>query len=143
LKLSKRTEYAIRAMVHLGKLEPGQFMQARDIASAENLPAKFLESVMLTLKKVGVAQSKVGSGGGYRLSKRPSDLLIGRIIRQLEGESPSPARPEGPIGQHALGMIQELVAGAHAKTLDTLSLEQLLDDVLKTMGQSRQDMYFI
>jgi Rrf2 family transcriptional regulator, cysteine metabolism repressor len=144
LKLSKRTEYALRALIHLGRLDSGNYLQARDIARMEDLPAKFLESVMLTLKKIGVAQSKVGSGGGYRLSKRPADLMIGHIIRQLEGTvNDNQAMVDGPMGVQALGLIQSRVSVAHAEVLDTLSLEQILDEVQKSIAHSKQDMYFI
>jgi len=143
MKLSKRTEYAVRALVHLGRLDPNSYVQARDIARLESLPSKFLESVMLTLKKLNLAQSKVGSGGGYRLKKPASELFLGEIIRLLEDETPQPVLHEGPPGGVALEIIRGVVDAAHASTLDTLSLEKLIEDVQKQQGHTKNEMYFI
>lgn len=56
-----------------------------ELASTEKIPKKFLEFILLTLRKGGVLTSKVGKGGGYLLSKKPSEISIGNIVNILEG----------------------------------------------------------
>ena len=60
-------------------------MHIYDIAQNENIPQKFLELIMLDLKKTGVLDSKRGKGGGYYLTQKPETIFIGNIIRKFEG----------------------------------------------------------
>src|ERR1700677_3617281 len=85
MRLSKRTEYGLRAVVQLARLWPTGFIQSRDLAQQEDLPNKFLEAILLALRRGGFLESKVGSGGGYRLSRPPREIAVGDLIRRLEG----------------------------------------------------------
>ena len=144
LKLSKRTEYALRAMVHLARLGAGTYVQSRDLARQERLPTKFLESVLLGLKKAGYLESKVGSGGGYRLTRGPELIVVGDLIARLEGrdaDADALAADAAP-GEAALHLIQARIRQAHADVLDQLTLEQLVDEVNRA-GHQRDAMYYI
>ena len=77
MRLSKRTEYGLRAIVQLAQLWPRNFVQSKDLAEHEDLPNKFLESILLALRRGGFLESKVGSGGGYRLSRSPREIRVG------------------------------------------------------------------
>ena len=85
MRLSKRTEYGLRAVVQLARLDPRSYVQSKDLAQQEGLPNKFLEAILLALRRGGFLESKVGSGGGYRLSRPPRDIRVGDLIRRLEG----------------------------------------------------------
>ncbi len=86
MKLSKRGEYGLKAMIELAQGWPERrVMSARDIARHEQIPAKFLEQILLMLKNAGLLQSRAGSGGGYHLAKAPSDITLGQIVRVLDG----------------------------------------------------------
>src|SRR5580700_340714 len=74
LRLSKQTEYGLRAVVQLARLGPHQFVQSRDLAQKEQLPAKFLEAILNTLRRDGFLESKVGRDGGYRLARPPGNI---------------------------------------------------------------------
>lgn len=88
MKLSKRSEYGLRALIDLATALESPFtrmVQIRDIAERQNIPTKFLEQILLTLKNAGLLRSKMGVGGGYYLA-RPADMItIGQVIRVLEG----------------------------------------------------------
>jgi len=90
LRLSKRTEYGLRAIVQLAQLWPRNFVQSKDLAEHEDLPNKFLESILLALRRGGFLESKVGSGGGYRLARErrrdmdPNRLTIEDLRRTVE-----------------------------------------------------------
>lgn len=83
--LSKKTKYGLKALSYLAKQEPNLPVLISDISKSENISKKFLESILLTLKKSGILSSKKGKGGGYYLIKNPNDIKISTIIRLLEG----------------------------------------------------------
>lgn len=83
--LSKKTKYGIKALTFLAKRDENCPVQISEISKAENISHKFLESILLTLRKAGVLGSKKGKGGGYYLRKEPADVLMTEVIRVLEG----------------------------------------------------------
>ena len=86
MRLSKRGEYGLRAMIDLATWEGGSpIIQIKDIAEREHIPAKFLEQILLTLKNAGLLHSKMGVGGGYYLAKTPDQISLGQIVRVLDG----------------------------------------------------------
>jgi len=89
MRLSKRGEYGLRAMIFLAETtnldNPNPILQIKDISRRANIPLKFLEQILLTLKNAGLLQSKMGFGGGYYLAKSPSEISLGYIERVLDG----------------------------------------------------------
>jgi len=83
--LSKKTKYGLKALSYLAKQAPNEPVLISDISASENISKKFLESILLTLKKNGFLSSKKGKGGGYYLLKKPNEIRISSIIRVLEG----------------------------------------------------------
>ena len=145
MRLSKRTEYGLRAVVQLAKLWPRNFVQSRELANQEDLPNKFLESILLALRRGGFLESKVGSGGGYRLSRAPKDIGVGDLIRRLEGrltikEGVAPA-DQSP-GKVAVRLINDKLTDATDQVLDAMTLEELVEHVNRASSQN-QEMYYI
>ena len=145
MRLSKRTEYGLRAVMQLARLWPRTFVQSKDLAKQEDLPNKFLESILLALRRGGFLESKVGSGGGYKLSRSPREISVGELIRRLEGRltlkengSPGDTSP----GRLAVRLISEKLTTATDAVLDSLTLEELLEHVNRAGGSS-QEMYYI
>ena len=86
MKISKRSEYGLRAMIFLAsKHKLGTPVQIKEISEQENIPFKYLEQILLNLKNVGLLQSKSGVGGGYYLARTPDVITFGEIIRVLDG----------------------------------------------------------
>ena len=83
--LSKKTKYGIKALSYLARQESGTPRQIQEIAKAENISRKFLESILLTLRKNGILGSKKGKGGGYYLLKPASEIPMTTVMRVLEG----------------------------------------------------------
>ena len=83
--LSKKTKYGLKALSYLAKQEQHVPVLISEISESENISKKFLESILLTLKKNGILSSKKGKGGGYYLLKKPSEIKISAVIRLLEG----------------------------------------------------------
>lgn len=83
--LSKKTKYGLKALTFLANRENKEPVQIAEIARHENISQKFLESILLTLRRTGFLGSKKGKGGGYYLIKDPSEILMTSVIRVLEG----------------------------------------------------------
>jgi Rrf2 family protein len=83
--LSKKTKYGIKALTYLASQSKPEPVQISEIARHENIPQKFLESILLTLRNTGFLGSKKGKGGGYYLLKEPGEILMTTVIRVLEG----------------------------------------------------------
>jgi len=83
--ISKKTKYALKAMGYLAQNSNGRPVLISELASAENIPKKFLEFFPTRRSSDLLLTSKIGKGGGYRLARDPSEITIGSIVRILEG----------------------------------------------------------
>ena len=89
--LTNKGKYGLKALTHLAGLPFGQTAQSVEIATANNIPKKFLDAILGELRVAGFISTKKGKGGGYRLSREPAQISIGAAIRVLDG-------PLAPIG---------------------------------------------
>ncbi|MDG1913411.1 MAG: Rrf2 family transcriptional regulator [Crocinitomix sp.] len=83
--LSKKTKYAFHALTFLGKQELRKPILISEVAERTSVPKKFLESILLELRKAGVLNSKMGKGGGYYLLKDAEDIMLADVIRMFNG----------------------------------------------------------
>jgi len=83
--ISKKTKYALQALSYLAEHSTGDPILISELAKEENIPRKFLEAILVALRKGGVLKSKIGKGGGYMLASPPSSITIGKIVSILEG----------------------------------------------------------
>ena len=146
MRLSKRGEYGLRAMIMLATPSANEHpsvLQIREISQQEQIPAKFLEQILLSLKNAGLLHSKMGVGGGYHLAKPPSEISLGQIVRILDG----PLAPVKCVSQMAyepcgcpdeetcgLRLVMGDVRNAIADLLDGTSLA----DVTKRVHSLRE-----
>jgi Rrf2 family transcriptional regulator, cysteine metabolism repressor len=86
LKVSQRTEYAIRAMVDLAQQAGAGMVPARAIAQRQQIPLRFLEQQLASLVKAGLVESHRGAGGGCRLARDPAEITIAQVVDVMEGE---------------------------------------------------------
>ena len=137
--LNKKTKYGLHALVHLAREYPRRTVLISQLARAERIPQKFLEAILLELKKSGILDSKKGKGGGYSLAHSPDKIFLGKIIRILEG----PLAPVSCVSQTAyrrclecrdektcgIRLVMKDVREAMANILDKTSLSNLLEQV--------------
>ena len=100
MKVSKRGQYGMRALCRLAETHGSGVVQIREIARHESIPAKFLEGILLELKHAGIVRSRRGIDGGYELAREPGQILLGQVMRVLDG-------PLAPLGSAA--ELQELM----------------------------------
>src|SRR5687768_14177279 len=149
MRLSKRGEYGLRAMITLAesaeKTDSPAMMQIKEISQREQISSKFLEQILLTLKNAGLLHSKMGVGGGYYLGRGAGDITLGQIFRVLDG----PVAPIKCVSQMAyescgcpeeetcgLRLVMGDVRNAIADILDNTSLA----DVMKRQNIARQEL---
>ena len=151
MRLSKRGEYGLRAMIMLAT--PGNdghpsTLQIKEISQHEQIPAKFLEQILLALKNAGILHSKMGIGGGYHLARPANEISLGSIVRVLDG----PLAPVKCVSQMAyepcgcpdeetcgLRLVMGDVRNAIADLLDGTSLAdvtQRVDSVRQVLSRS-------
>ena len=83
--LNKKTKYAFHALTYLGKQKGNNPVLISDIAEHTHVPRKFLEGILLEMKKAGILTSRMGKGGGYYLLKDPKDIQLADVIRMFSG----------------------------------------------------------
>ncbi len=132
MRLSKRSQYAVKAAVKLAEHHGTGFLQSREIAGSEGLPPKFLESILLALRSAKILESKVGAGGGYRLAREPQRVRVHEVIDALENSDAGldgfpGGEDEASTGGLAIEALNRRLDQAIEMALGTLTLQQLRD----------------
>ena len=144
MRISAKGEYAIKAMVDLA-LRDGQDLQPiQDIAARQAIPQRYLEQVLLQLKRSGFLYARRGSAGGYRLGRPADEITVGALLRSVEGPPAGPDSRRGGRGEDAAG-LQELwqeIAEAVASVVDRTTLDDLRRRALDRRRAARP-MYHI
>jgi Rrf2 family protein len=83
--MSQKAKYALRALITLSKAETGRALCAADIAESQKIPKKFLEQILLDLKRHGILTSRRGKEGGYLMLRWPKDVTFGAVLRKIDG----------------------------------------------------------
>jgi Rrf2 family protein len=83
--LTQKTRYALRSLLHLADARAQGPVQLASIAATQRIPAKYLELIMLELKKAGLVKSARGPKGGYTLARDAGSISFGEVVRSLEG----------------------------------------------------------
>ena len=94
MNISKKAEYAIKAVINIARNTNNKPLQISEISKTESIPTKFLEQILLNLKNNGILTSKRGANGGYLLAKSKDDISIGMILDIIDG-------PFDPAGLHS------------------------------------------
>ena len=85
MKLSKQGEYGLRAVLYFAAHKAEGWLKVKTIAEQEGISVKFLEQIMLRLRKAGLLISQKGANGGYRLAKPADQMTLAEIVRAIEG----------------------------------------------------------
>lgn len=145
MELSLKSEYAILAMVELANhFAIDQPLQIRQIAAQQNIPDRYLEQLLATLKRQGLVKSQRGSKGGYTLSREPWEISLLEIIQGIEGYDL--INNKDKVGQEntSLAVIREVWESAQkaaADVLDSCTLKDLCDR--QHQRQIATTMYYI
>ncbi|MBN2104583.1 Rrf2 family transcriptional regulator [bacterium] len=133
MKITYKGDYALKAILDLSyRFDMGRVVPLADISRRQNIPEKYLEQIMLILKRAGYVESKRGIGGGFLLQKSPKAITVGEIVRLIEG-------PVEPIacgdavynccGEEETCAFREIwlkVTRAITDIVDTVTFEQIM-----------------
>ncbi len=142
--ISAKVDYGTRALLTLAAAPTGTTMKAEELAGAQQLPARFVENILVELRRAGLVASQRGAEGGYRLARPPAQVPLADVIRALEGPladvrglRPEDTAYEGPA-QH-LRDVWVAVRAALRSVLETVTLAdvaagQLPDTVTRLLA---------
>lgn len=134
--LSMKVKYALQALLYLArnKSRPGNILSA-EIAAENDIPKKFLDAILVELRKGGILTAKKGRGGGYALNQPDSRITVGQVIGILETPGPLPCgRPASEHPCDAVGApchicrIEQQIRAATSEILDNTSLLDIAAD---------------
>ncbi len=112
----------------------GEYAQSKDLAAMERLPTKFLEQVLLGLRRAGLLESKVGSGGGYRLKRPPTELTVRGVLDALEPDDELDLPDPPTAGGRAVELVATELAKRQVKACESWTLADLADDAGRQVG---------
>lgn len=130
MQISKKADYALRAMAILAALPPDRTLQAQELADGGKIPIKFLEQILLVLKRSGLLRSKRGVGGGYRLGRESRLITVAEIVEAVDGELLQFLEPKGYPEFPGSRGIQRCLAEAGEATNRRLR-ETTLEDLVR------------
>jgi Rrf2 family protein len=150
MRLSKKAEYALRALIYTARYPEGTTFQIRDLAEKNGIPKKFLELILLDLKNVGILTSRRGVGGGYLLARRPETIRTEEVIEVFEGPMSGGEGTRAP-GRHgtretssAIALVVAEASRAAASVLSRWTLADLVREEDEAAERRRRNlMYFI
>ena len=145
MRISAKGEYAIKAMLDLAMNRERGLIPIQEIATRQSIPQRYLEQVLLSLKRAGLLTSKRGSTGGYHLTKAPDEITVGAVLRAVEGgsafEAAAQGRRHGGAG-HELAELWDEISDAVSQVVDRLTFGDLVTRTLERR-RTAKPMYHI
>lgn len=146
MRISARGEYAIKAVLDLALHRREGLVPIQEIAARQSIPQRYLEQVLLALKRAGLLASKRGSSGGYHLTRDPSEVTVGDVLRAIEGRAAAfeALAQRSGSGQRKddLAELWEQIAEAVSEVVDRLTFGELAARAEERHGSGRA-MYHI
>jgi Rrf2 family protein len=144
VRISAKGEYAIKAVLDLALHRDRDLIPIQEIAAREAIPQRYLEQVLLSLKRAGILTSKRGSSGGYHLTKAPEEITIGAVLRAVEGTGvpfEPQARSKNGHGDD-LAELWRRIGDAVSHVVDQLTFGELAAQAAQRRSNARP-MYHI
>lgn len=132
MRLSKKGEYALRAMIALARNDESA-MTITQVAMSQDLPKKFLEQILLALKSSGLVRSKAGPKGGYVLAEPARVITVGQILSAVEepiSQERSFTAEEEKLAPSRVVTLMEDIRTYVRNKLETVSLQEIADEAL-------------
>jgi len=151
MRISAKGEYAAKAVLHLSLKYP-DVVTIRDIAERHHIPIKYLEHILLSLKKAGILESRRGVRGGYTLARQPGEVSVGEVLRVVDGKFSESSCIEVDLRSNyacpesdscGLKQVWQEVQGAVEKILFETSFDDLRKRTLAGAARGSSTMYEI
>ncbi len=143
MKLSHKCMYALKIILDLSKYYQHKRVHIAELAKRQNIPPKYLEQILIQLKKGGLIQSKKGPKGGYSLTRSPKEIMVGDVIRLTERAlfSFSGLENHSIEGNGFFGVITE-VENAICRVIDKINFAEIQKRELKAIFEDSQGNSF-
>jgi Rrf2 family protein len=142
MRITARGEYAIRAVLDLALHHGRGLIPIQEIAVRQSIPQRYLEQVLLALKRAGFLVSKRGASGGYHLTRPPEEITVGAVLRAVEGTGAPVETRRGERNGHELAELWQAIAGAVSEVVDRITFGELAARVRERQAEDRP-MYHI
>ncbi len=145
MRLSAKGEYAIKAVLDLAMHHGRGLVPIQEIAARQAIPQRYLEQVLLALKRAGLLTSRRGAAGGYHLTRAPGDITVGAVLRAVEGaQAPFDVVRRDRTGRDGedLAELWDEIAEAVSKVVDRMTFGELAQRVRERQSAARP-MYHI
>lgn len=131
MRIGAKTDYALRAALELAAADGERPMKAEAIATAQQIPPRFLEKILNDLRRAGIVESRRGVEGGHLLASPPDEIAVADVIRAIDGPlaNVSGKRPHELSYEGAAEKLPELLVAARAALRDVLDRTTLADVV--------------
>lgn len=140
MKISTKGRYGLRAIVDLAVNSSGEHIPLSTIAKRQDISVNYLEQVFSTLKNVGLIKSIKGAKGGYVLTRDPSDIKVGEILRILEGDlsiiDDSNDKGNDAVKKCINIMLWDKINDNINKIVDSITIEDLVNEHYKIQGNT-------
>ncbi|MBB6481008.1 Rrf2 family transcriptional regulator [Spirochaeta isovalerica] len=137
MKITYKGDYSLKVILELACHYPDKLIHIEDIANRQDIPRKFLEQILLNLKRGGFLVSRKGARGGYALARPPREITLGEVVRYIEGsvypiscidcEAPSPCNE---LSTCIFAPVWRSVGDAISSIIDSVDFEKLKEDYL-------------
>lgn len=149
MKFSQRVGYALQVLLDLSKRYHGDRVHITELSRRQGIPPKYLERVLLQLKKGGFVSSKMGPHGGYALNRAPEKIVLGDVLRWMEpshfmlGNGNGTGAPGASVQDGFFGVMEEIDAAVR-KVVDRINFEELRRREAEALsGYGDGDIYYI
>ncbi len=150
--LSKKSKYALRALMALAQKGDAKPVLIAALANEEGIPKKFLELILLELKNKGILQSKKGKGGGYFMGRKPEEITLSEVVRLLDGPlAPLPCASQTAfrkcdecVDENTCGIraVMKEVRDSTASFMDRETIASLLQRIKDLQGKKNQVLVY-
>ena len=148
MRISAKGEYAIRALLDLAVHHGEGLVPIQEVARRQGIPQRYLEQVLLLLKRAGILESKRGSAGGYQLVRAPAGISVGEVLRAVEGRLTAldvAGRHPNKVSEAAASDLAPLwreISGAVGAVIDRTTFGDLAEQV-KARRSPERSIYHI
>ena len=148
MRISAKGEYAIRALLDLAVHHGEGLVPIQEVARRQNIPQRYLEQVLLLLKRAGILESKRGSAGGYQLVRSPAGISVGDVLRAVEGRvtaldvAGQPPSKTSDAAASDLAPLWREISGAVGEVIDRTTFGDLAEQV-KARRSPERSIYHI
>lgn len=145
MDISTKTRYGLRSVVYLGLKYTTEKVSLKEISENENISKRYLEQIFAVLKSGGIVSSVKGTKGGYFLSRKPSEITVGEVIKLLEGNLS--VVDESEIKSYGLQDLEYTIINNVWKkvnlAIDDVVSNITIQDIINSYNSSSQIMYYI